>query len=175
MWYRVCVGVGVCVHVQVCQSSVRVSASQREEWHTNNRTQWPERHGQPDTEFPPKQTWGWAMGEWSDRFRKWSLRQDASAITFPRHWRMRSSNRDQGSTLAALGWIPWVCSWGSLELPQRAFAVASDSGSPPLQWESLRDPRIWAWVSRPPGLSTDTIPSRDSAKNYHCLALPPQP
>lgn len=84
----------------------------REEWHTNKLTLWPERLGQPDTEFPPKQTWGWAIKEIedlssqcriSDRFGKWRLRQDASGTTFPRHWRMWSSDshfsrRDQGLT-----------------------------------------------------------------------------
>lgn len=82
----VCVSTRVCTRVRtgLPEQCERMSTAQRREWHINKLTQWPERLGQTDTVFSPKQTWGWAMRKLgdlslyhkiSDKFGKRRLRQ----------------------------------------------------------------------------------------------------
>lgn len=117
----------------------------------------------------------------SDRFGKWRLRQSASASTIPRHCRMWSSDshfsgRDQGLTLTVLGGAPQVCSWGSLQLSQKApLTVALTS----LGENILGTPQCeFGYILPPPGfngsLNTDTVPSGGLAKNPPYLPLMPQ-
>lgn len=174
-----CVCVCTHAHIQVCQSSVRESASPRE-WHTTNHTQWPERHGQPDPESPPEQTWGCAMGEWGDlsrrgtgdRFGKWRQRQDASATPRPWHWRRWSGMGQGWGTASGRTWMgspglqlrvpgaspKGICSGVLMRTPQGVPESAP------------RSPVLRVWMA----LGTDAIASRGLAETHDYLPVPTQ-
>lgn len=128
-WDIVCVCAYMNVRVCMCQSSV--STTQKPQCHTHESTQRPARHGQPDTEYPSKQTWGWAMRKWGDvssycrinnRSGKWrqagGLGQDVPVTLEDEKQRQPLLQAGiRGPNLAAVVGIPWVCSRGSLQLP----------------------------------------------------------
>ena len=107
----------------------------REEWHANNHTPWLQRLGQPDTELPRNKREGMLRGVSSphgisDGFgTKAGCLSHEVPVTLEDVKQQQGSGRGQGSTLAARGGFPWVCSWGSPDLAHRASAAAR-------QWSS---------------------------------------
>lgn len=153
------------MNVRVCMCQSSVNTTQKQQWYTHESTQRPARHGQPDAEYPSKQTWGWAMRKWGDlssycrinnRSGKWRQaggRGQDVPLTLEEEKQQQPLLQAgiRGPDLAAVVGIPWVCSRGSLQLPsQRASVVASGSGLHLTQWP-LWDPSLWAGVSPPAG------------------------